>query len=75
MNREDAAGGPGRLDAVADIFDVDAADIAPGTRLDTLAWDSMAMLSVMALARAGGRAVTGDEIRGMETVADILAVL
>lgn len=63
------------LEEIADIFDVDVEEITAETSLDDLEWDSMAMLGVMALAKAHGNSVSGETIRGMRTVADIMAVL
>ena len=64
-----------KLEAIADIFDVDPSEITPETALETLSWDSMAMLSTIALAKAQGKSVSGETIRGMKTVSDIMAVL
>lgn len=64
-----------KLEAIADIFGRDPSEITPESALDELGWDSMAMLSVMALAKTQGKSLSGSEIRGMETVADIMAVL
>lgn len=64
-----------KLDAIADLFDVEPTEITPETELDTLEWDSMAMLGVIALAKTNGKSVAGATIREMETVADIMNVL
>lgn len=64
-----------KLDAIADLFDVEPTEITPETALETLEWDSMAMLGVIALAKTNGKSVAGATIREMETVADIMAVL
>lgn len=64
-----------KLDAIAELFDVEPSEITPETELESLAWDSMAMLGVIALAKAQGKSVSGATIREMETVADIMAVL
>lgn len=69
MNDED------KLDAIADIFDRDVSEITPETALDSLGWDSMAMLSVIALAKTRGVSLPGATVRAMATVADIMAVL
>lgn len=69
MNDED------KLDAIADIFDRDVSEITPETGLDSLGWDSMAMLSVIALAKTRGVSLPGATVRAMTTVADIMAVL
>ncbi len=64
-----------KLEAIADIFDMDVEEITFETALETLGWDSMAMLSVIALANAQGKKIEGATIREMKTVADIMAVL
>ncbi len=64
-----------KLDAIADLFDVEPTEITPETELETLEWDSMAMLGVIALAKTNGKSVAGATIREMETVADIMNVL
>lgn len=69
MNDED------KLDAIADIFDRDVSEITPETALVSLGWDSMAMLSVIALAKTRGVSLPGATVRAMATVADIMAVL
>ena len=61
-----------KLEKIADILDVDTGKIMVDTRLDEIGWDSMGMLSVIALAKANGKTVTGAQIRSFETVGDIL---
>ena len=61
-----------KIDRVADVLDKEPGSIGANTRLDEIGWDSMGMLSVIALARANGRTVTGAEVRAFETVGDIL---
>ena len=64
-----------KIERIADALDWDASALKPETQLDTLQWDSMAMLTVIAVARTNGKIVTGDQIRAMKTVGDILAVI
>lgn len=65
-----------KLEALAEIFDCDEGALKPETRLDALAWDSMAMLSVIALVKARfDRKLPGAEIRSFKTVQDILNVM
>lgn len=65
-----------KLEVLAEIFDCDAADLKPETRLDELSWDSMAMLSVIAMAKARfNRKIPGAQIREFETVKDILDIM
>lgn len=62
-----------KLEALCEVFE--NPEINAETQLDEIGWDSMAMLSVMALAKQNGKTVTGAQMRGMETVGDILLVL
>ena len=59
-----------KIDRIADVLDVDGLSI--DTQLDEIGWDSMGMLSVIALAKANGKTVTGPQIREFTTVGDIL---
>ena len=61
-----------KMDRIADILDVDAGAIQLDTRLDEIGWDSMGMLSVIALAKTNGKTVTGAQIRSFVTVGDVL---
>lgn len=62
-----------KLEKIADILDAEVADVKPETELDTLSWDSMAMLSIIAVARTNGKVVTGAQVREFKTVADVLS--
>lgn len=62
-----------KLDALAEIFET--ADLVPETALDDLNWDSVAMLSVIALARTQGKSVPAESLPLMKSIADILSVL
>ena len=64
-----------KIDRIADVLDADAGSITSDTRLDEIGWDSMGMLSVMALAKTNGKTITGAQIREFETVGDIIACL
>lgn len=61
-----------KIEKLADALDWDASKITPETQLDTLAWDSMAMLTVVALARSAGKTVSGAQVREMKTVGDVI---
>lgn len=61
-----------KLERVADVLDLDAGSIGAGTPLDEIGWDSMGMLSVIALAKANGKTVSGAQVRSFETVGDIV---
>lgn len=65
-----------KIEILAEVFDRDAGEIKPETRLDEIGWDSMAMLSVIAMAKTRfSKKVTGTEIRAFVTVQDILNVM
>ena len=61
-----------KLDSIADMLDADAGSLTMETRLDEIDWDSMGMLSVIALAKTNGKTVTGAQVRAFETVGDII---
>ena len=62
-----------KFEALADVLDTDAAGLTAESKLEDLNWDSMAMLSVIALARANGKKITGAEVRAFQTVGDLVA--
>ena len=64
-----------KIEKLADALDWDVSNVTPETHLDTLQWDSMAMLTVVALARANGKVVNGDDLKKMVTVADVIAAI
>ena len=61
-----------KLNRIADVLDADAATINVGTHLDEIGWDSMGMLSIIALAKTNGKTITGAQVRAFETVGDII---
>ena len=61
-----------KMAKLADILDQDSGSISGETRLDEIGWDSMGMLSIIALAKTNGKTVTGAQVRSFETVGDIL---
>lgn len=65
-----------KLETLAEIFDCDAGELKPDTRLDEIGWDSMAMLSVIAMVKSQfDRKLPGAEIRGFITVQNILDIM
>lgn len=61
------------LDELANILDVDAVEDAANLR-DYESWDSLAVLSVVALADSKfGFTLTFQDVRGLTTVADLWA--
>ena len=61
-----------KLEQLADVLDQDIGLLTTETRLDEIGWDSMGMLSVIALAKQNGKTITGAQIRTFTTVGDIL---
>ena len=61
-----------KIDKLADVLDQDSGALKADTPLDAIGWDSMGMLSVIALAKTNGKTISGTEIRAFETVGDIL---
>lgn len=65
-----------KIEALEELFEVDAGTIASETALDTLQWDSMAMLSLIALVNEkSGKRISGAQVKALRTVQDILAVM
>ena len=63
-------------EALADVLDCPAEELKPEVSLDTLAWDSMARVTLVAVARTRfGVKVTGAELKAMTTVGDVFAAL
>jgi acyl carrier protein len=60
---------------LADALDWDISSITLETPLDSIQWDSMAMLTLIAMARVRGIAITGEKIRAMKTVGDAVRAL
>lgn len=64
------------LEALSEALDRDIGDIKPEATLDSLGWDSMAMLGVIALAKTRfNKKITGVQIREFTTVQDVLSAL
>lgn len=61
-----------KLEQIADLLDRDAGSLTADMHLDEIGWDSMGMLSVIALAKQNGKVITGAQIREFTTVEDIL---
>ena len=65
-----------KIDILAEAFDRDAGEIKPETRLDEIGWDSMTMLSVIAMVKTRfNKKIAGAQIREFKTVEDILAIM
>ena len=65
-----------KLEALADALDRDIGELKPEVNLDSIGWDSMAMLSVIAMAKTRfGKKIAGAQIREFTTVQDVLSAL
>ena len=65
-----------KIESLEELFERDSGTITPETSLDTLAWDSMAMLSLIALVNTQfNRRLPGADLRKMKTIQDILNVM
>jgi len=62
-----------KLEKIADLLDQDSSVLTADTQLDEIGWDSMGMLSVIALAKQNGKTIAGAQIREFKTVGDILS--
>jgi len=65
-----------KIELLEELFEADVGTITPELKLSQLAWDSMAMLSLIALVNEKfGKRLDGAHIRSFEKVQDILAVM
>ena len=62
-----------KLDQIRAILEAPEAELE--TPLEDLAWDSMAILSVIAAARANGKVVTNEQTAAFKTVGDVVAAI
>ena len=61
-----------KLEKLTDVLDVEEGALSANTLLDDIDWDSMGMLSVIALAKSNGKTITGRQVREFKTVGEIL---
>ncbi len=65
-----------KMEALAELFMEDSVMFTAETSLDNLIWDSMAMLSLIALVNERfGKRLGSAQLRAFKTVHDILAVM
>lgn len=65
-----------KIALLEEMFEVDSGTLKPERALDTLQWDSMAMLSLIALvSEKFGKRLTGAQLRAFKTVKDVLEVM
>lgn len=63
-------------EALAEVLDCSPDELRPEVALDAFAWDSMARVTLVAVARTRfGVKVTGAELKAMKTVGDVFAAL
>jgi len=67
---------PEKFGLLEEMFEADAGSLKPETALDTLQWDSMAMLSLIALVNERfGKRLSGSQLKAFKTIQDLLAVM
>jgi acyl carrier protein len=65
-----------KMEALTEIFAEDSVTFTAETSLDNLIWDSMAMLSLIALVNERfGKRLSGSQLKAFKTVQDILSVM
>lgn len=65
-----------KIGLLEEMFEAEAGTLKLETALDTLSWDSMAMLSLIALVNEKfGKKLAGSQLRGFKTIADIITVM
>lgn len=65
-----------KIKLLEELFEADAGSITPDMTLDQVAWDSMAMLGLIALVNEHfGKKLEAAHIRSFESVQDILSVM
>ncbi|MDD2598652.1 MAG: phosphopantetheine-binding protein [Kiritimatiellae bacterium] len=65
-----------KIEALEEMFEVDAGVITPETKMDDLPWDSVAMLSLIALVNESfGRRLSGAQLRSFKVIQDVLDVM
>ena len=65
-----------KIEMLADVLDVDADSLTPETEMSSLEWDSLAVLSFIAMMDSEfSKAITGKEVRAFKTVQDALDVM
>lgn len=65
-----------KMQLIEEIFEVDNGVLQPETTLNTLSWDSMAMLSLIAtVSEKLGKRLLGTQLKSFKTVQDILSAM
>ncbi len=70
MTKED------KIKLLEEMFETDVGSIKPETELENLTWDSMAMLSLIALVNEHfGKRLTGTQLKSFKKVQDVLSAM
>ena len=65
-----------KLELIADILDIDAKELTPETEIASLDWDSVAILSFIAMMdEEFGKEVKGAQIKKFVTIQDALNIM
>jgi len=65
-----------KIEVLAEMFEVAVGVLKSETALDTLQWDSMAMLSLIALVdERFGKRLLGSQLKAFKTIQDLLNVM
>ena len=65
-----------KINQLAEMFEVEPSELTPDRALDTLNWDSMSMLSLIAMVKSRfNKRLTGETLRGFKSIGDVLAVM
>jgi len=65
-----------KIGLLEEMFEAEAGALKPETALDTLQWDSMAMLSLIALvSEKFGKRLAGAQLKAFRTLQDVLEVM
>ena len=65
-----------KLELLADVFDVEPDELKPETEVDTLDFDSVTVLSFIAMMdEEFGKEIKGSEVRALKTVKDMLDIM
>lgn len=65
-----------KIGLLEEMFEADAGSLKPETTLDTLQWDSMAMLSLISLVNERfGKRLIGSQLKSFKTIQDLLSLM
>ena len=65
-----------KMELLADVFDLEVGEIAPGTELDSLDMDSVTVLSfIVMMDEQFGKEIKGSEVRALKTIGDMMDMM